>query len=159
MLSTEQVLLGSLGISEPGPAEQRSLTALLDQVIDTSNLVRLAQEERMACVLYRNLSVSGLLDRLEESQRNSLRKDYRSTAVLNLQLTHDIEELLSKTGKAGKIGEIGSRGVPIVLLKGVALLAEIYGAIGLRPMTDADLARRDQPLGEPIRRRRLDVTA
>jgi len=135
MLSPEQKLLGSRRLGEPELEEQRALATMLDRVPDKGCLFRLALAERMANILYRDLSVSGLLDEIDNAHRQALHDEYQRTAAHNLLLTHGTEEL---------VGELSGRGVPVVLLKGVALLADAYRDVGLRPMSDADLwVRRD----------------
>jgi hypothetical protein len=130
MLSPAQKLLGSRRLRAPELEEQGSLATMLDGVTDEGKLLRLAFAERMASILYRDLSVSGLLAEMEGVHRQALHEEYRRTAAQNLLLTHGVEELA---------GRLSGRGVPVVLLKGVALLAGTYTDVGLRPMSDADL--------------------
>jgi hypothetical protein len=130
MLSPEQMLLGSRRLHEPAREDGHALASSLDRVPDKASLVRLALSERMGCILYRDLLVLDLLDALGTELGDVLHEEYLRTAALNLRLLHDVEELL---------GKLSIRGIPVVLLKGVALLVEIYPDIGLRPMSDADI--------------------
>ncbi|MDW8267999.1 MAG: nucleotidyltransferase family protein [Anaerolineae bacterium] len=67
---------------------------------------------------------------LPESARAPLREAYTSTALHNRLFLNELGRVLPL---------LDSHGVDVILLKGVALVAGLYGDPGLRPMADLDL--------------------
>lgn len=65
--------------------------------------------------------------------------EYFSAAATNLRMRHSLDSVVAK---------LTSRGIPVMLLKGAALLATVYRDPALRIMSDVDLLvhRRDLPL-------------
>lgn len=95
-----------------------------------SQLVASALTHGLAEPLYvglRDADVAGFLD---EDAWNALRASYLKTSVENAARLERLERLERSLARAG---------VRHVRLKGVALLGEVYGDPGLRPMSDIDL--------------------
>ncbi|MCG6533781.1 MAG: nucleotidyltransferase family protein [Syntrophales bacterium LBB04] len=97
---------------------------------DMERLVNIALKEGLCGFLYRSLKESDMLGRLKNEQRQKLENHYYQTARFNLQLLHDLKEVLQHSNQ---------RNTPVVLLQGIHLLLEVYQDVGLRPMTDIDL--------------------
>lgn len=67
---------------------------------------------------------------LPEPARARLREAYTSTTLHNRLFLHELSRVLPL---------LNGHGVDVILLKGVALVAGLYGDPGLRPMADLDL--------------------
>ena len=74
-------------------------------------------------------------------QRKRLRSAYLAAAAKNLRLYAQLEQILSA---------LNARQIPVILLKGACLAQEVYGNIGLRPMTDIDLLARSGELAKVV---------
>ena len=109
MLSAEQRLLGSLAIRRVGSAE--TLGELVARVAP-QRLVTFARREGLDCLLYAKLKRDRLLDGLPPDLVDDLEERYRRTA---------------------------SAGIRILVLKGMALLDDLYPDPGLRPTGDVDV--------------------
>lgn len=127
MLSAEQRLLGSMAIRPLGP--KKTLTELVTRV-EPRRLVTLARREGVHCLLFANLKRARLIDALPPGLVEELTQRYRRTAALNMQCARDLEQLCA--GLAGV-------GIGALVLKGMALLDELYPDPGLRPTGDVDL--------------------
>lgn len=115
---------------KPDGHQRQTMRHLLKQCADISRLIDIALKEGLVGFLYRNLKDSGLLETLEEEQRDRLQSLYYNTAVFNLKLVHDLGGILEL---------VTQEDIQVVLLQGIALLPKIYEDIGLRPTTDIDL--------------------
>lgn len=99
--------------------------------VDWDALLSLACEEGVAPLLYHAARDRGLLpSRVEQAVRLS----YLSTAGRNVDLFHRLERVLTSLSKEG---------LPVMVLKGAALVEAVYGNVALRPMVDADLLVRE----------------
>ncbi|MFQ5742655.1 MAG: nucleotidyltransferase family protein [Acidobacteriota bacterium] len=130
MLTAAQRILASSRVSGYGSEDHQRLGELMAEVEDKEALIRLAIDERLGGLLYKNLRRAGLLDTLERGQAEALQGLYRRTAVLNLRRIHDLGKVLAALSR---------QGIPVVLLKGIILLQQIYHDLGSRPMSDVDL--------------------
>jgi hypothetical protein len=124
-----QILLAA-GTVDPDKDQQAHLRKLLDGEFDQDRLIKLAKKEGMSGLLYKSLKKSGVLGFLGHLQMQQLQSFYYRTVQCNLQILHDLKEILRRSNE---------KGVQVVLLQGVALLEKIYEDIGLRPLTDIDL--------------------
>ena len=97
---------------------------------DPATLVALAEREGVGGLLYRDLRRTGLDERLETSDRERLHGGYVDTAAANGMRVAALRRLLAHPLV---------RGTKVVVLKGMALIDDLYGDWGLRPMTDIDL--------------------
>ena len=95
-----------------------------------SRLVGQALREGVAGILYKSLLASGVLESLDQGQRETLQAFYYQTLRMNLRLMHALKQVLSQANQ---------REVSLVVLQGMDLLNDAYEDIGLRPMTDIDL--------------------
>ncbi len=124
-----QILLAA-GTVDPDDDQQAHLGDLLAGEFDQERLIRLAHKEGMTGLLYKSLKKAGILGFLGHPRIQQLQSFYYLTVQNNLQVTHDLKEILHHADE---------KGVRVVLLQGIALLEKIYTDIGLRPLTDIDL--------------------
>jgi len=124
-----QILLAASHIN-PDESRQTHLRNLLAREFDQDRLIRLAKKEGMTGLLYKSLKKAGILGFLGSQQMQQLQSFYYRTVQNNLQIVHDLKEILRRSNE---------KDVKVVLLQGVALLEKIYKDIGLRPLTDIDL--------------------
>ncbi len=134
MLSAEQRLLGSLEIRPLGPT--KTLTELVARA-EPQQLVTLACREGVHCLLYANLKRAHLLDALPPDLVEELTQRYHRTAALNMRAVRDLEQLCTRLAVAG---------IGVLVLKGMALLHDLYPDPGLRPTGDVDLWVADEDL-------------
>jgi hypothetical protein len=73
---------------------------------------------------------AGILESLNPQQKNRLESLYYQTVQFNLKLIYDMRKILE---------QLNQREIRVVLLKGIALLHQLYDDIGVRPLTDIDL--------------------
>ena len=130
MMSIEQKIMAQATELKPDGHQRQKMRHLLEQCADVGRLIDIAFREGLAGFLYKSLKDSGLLNSLEEEQRDRLQSLYYNTIVFNMKLIHDLRELL---------GLLNQENIQVVLLQGIALFSKIYEDIGLRPTTDVDL--------------------
>jgi hypothetical protein len=130
MPSTEYQILLAAGHINPDENRQVHLRKLLAREFDQDRLIRLAKKEGMTGLLYKSLKKAGILGFLGHLQLQQLQSFYYRTVQYNLQIVHDLKQILQRSNE---------KGVWVVLLQGAALLEKIYKDIGLRPLTDIDL--------------------
>ena len=130
MASIEYQILLAAGTVNPDKDQQAHLRKLLAGEFDQDRLIRLAKKEGMTGLLYKSLKKAGILGFLGHLQMQQLQSFYYRTVQRNLQIVHDLKEILRRSKE---------KGVQVVVLQGIALLEKIYKDIGLRPLTDIDL--------------------
>jgi hypothetical protein len=130
MSSIEYQILLAAGHINPNEEQQAHLRKLLAREFDQDRLIRLAKKEGMTGLLYKSLKKAGILGFLGHLQMQQLQSCYYRTVQCNLQIVHDLKEILRRSNE---------KEVQVVLLQGVALLEKIYKDSGLRPLTDIDL--------------------
>jgi hypothetical protein len=130
MASIEYQILLAAGTVNPDKGQQAHLRKLLEGEFDQDRLIRLAKKEGMTGLLYKSLKKAGILGFLGHLQLQQLQSCYYRTVQCNLQIVHDLKEILRRSNE---------KEVQVVLLQGVALLEKIYKDSGLRPLTDIDL--------------------
>ena len=81
--------------------KHKPLRQLMDRVQDVDFLIDMAIREGLVCMLFRNLQKSGALDALSHVQRQRLQSLYYQTLAHNLQLIHDLKEILNALNKKG----------------------------------------------------------
>ena len=130
MISIEQQIMSCSSGLNPTPDDGVRLRHLIGLAKDRGRLVDRAFKEGLAGLFYKNLRKAGLLDTLNDAQREKLRRHYYRTVHTNLRRNHDVQQVLRHTN---------TEKIPVVLLKGIVLLDQVYQDIGLREMTDIDL--------------------
>ncbi len=130
MISIEQKILACSTELNPDPYQQQRMRHLMSHDIDVDHLINMAIKEGLSGLLYKSLMKSGMLETLDHIQRERLQSLYYQTVVFNLNLIHELKEVLDL---------LNQKKAQVVLLQGIALMQQIYDDIGLRPMTDIDL--------------------
>src|SRR5687767_8865711 len=97
---------------------------------DWDLLLKQAQEEGVAPLVYWTLSRSGMLSCMPASIQSTLRAMYVSLRMNNEALLKELESLMRQFDRAA---------IPVIALKGVCFALTLYPDIGLRPMVDLDL--------------------
>ena len=123
-----------------GEKERQSARDLIGQPLDWSVLVGRARRHGLSPLLHRTLSSLGT-EGVPAVHREALAADYYECLAANM----NILDLLGST-----LCRLQSAGVPVVVLKGAALLESVYGDIGLRPMVDADILVDAKDLGTTV---------
>lgn len=130
MTSVELKLLACATQLHPDARHLEQTCRLLPQLNDMDAFITLTMNEGLAGLFYKTLLKSGLFNYLENSQKQKLQAHYHQTARLNLLRIHELKKVLQ---------QIAQTDIQIVLLKGIALIQELYQNVGLRPMCDVDL--------------------
>jgi hypothetical protein len=130
MSSIEYKILLAAGHIDPDAEQQARLARLTAGDFDQEHLIRLARKEGLSGMLYKSLKKAGILGFLGHRQMQHLQSFYYSTVQQNLQVVHDLKQILQQAN---------DKGIQVVLLQGIALLESVYEDIGLRPLTDIDL--------------------
>jgi Uncharacterised nucleotidyltransferase len=107
--------------------------------LEADHFVEDAIRQGMAGFLYRYLMDTGDTGFISDSQTTRLRKSYLAAAAQNLIRARHLSDILRLLDRDG---------VPVVVLKGMALLDTVYDDPGLRPMEDIDLWVPPQHLAE-----------
>jgi hypothetical protein len=124
-----QALAGISGLT-PLSGHRQELIRLMSLIRDKDVLIDGAMREGVASFLYKNLKTSELLESLSAGQRERLETFYFQTLRLNIRLIRDLKQVL---------GVVNQKGIRVVLLQGIILLAQLYSDIGVRPLGDIDL--------------------
>jgi hypothetical protein len=93
-------------------------------------LISRSIREGVAGLLYKSLLKSDLLGQLNKPQNEKLRFRYYRSLANNLKYIHEIKRLLPQFER---------QRARVALLKGIALIDQVYKDIGLRSMSDVDL--------------------
>ena len=94
MISIEQKILACSADLHPDPYQQQRMRHLMSHDIDVDHLINMAIKEGLSGLLYKSLIKSCMLETLEHRQRERLQSLYYQTAVFNLNLIHDLKEVL-----------------------------------------------------------------
>jgi hypothetical protein len=130
MDSIEQKVLACSTVLSPDANQVQRLRSLMPLVNDVPNLIDLAENEGLACLLYKNLEKSELLETLDSRDRKRLQTLYYRNVHYNLKLLKDLQAVLKR---------MNQEKIPVVILQGIVLLQQIYGDPGLRYLSDIDL--------------------
>lgn len=107
-----------------------------------NTLLRLAIRQRVAPLLYKQLSRYDLRHAGSGVAFEQLEKHYYRNAIRNRCLLHELRELLRA---------LQSRGIPVIVLKGAYLAPAVYRDPALRVMSDIDLLIPQSQLAEAER--------
>ena len=130
MSSIEYEILLVAGNVDPDKTQQARLSDLLAGDFNQDRLIRLAQKEGLSGLLFKSFKKAGILGFFGHRQLQQLQSFYYRTVQHNLQIIHDLKQILHHSH---------DEGIRVVLLQGAALLVKVYRDIGLRPLTDIDL--------------------
>ena len=126
-LSPEEAIVVEAAGGAPPTAEVATPTGPLDwhRVLD------LAAWHRLLPLLWHHLTERGQdADQVPDPVRDELRRFAREATAGQLRLEGELRRALAALDDAG---------IPVVLLKGAALVEAVYAHVGLRPMADLDL--------------------
>ena len=126
LLSPEAKLLL---LAAGGPEGDGEVRALLDGGLDWDRVVALTVRERAHAALWRRVSAAGA-DAVPPEVREGLRRLGMVAAFRQGRLEGCL---------AGALDVLAEADVPVLLLKGAALAAGVYGSFAERPMADLDL--------------------
>lgn len=119
------------------------LHPLLNSEADWPSIYKAAHETDLAPLIHNHLKNHPNDFTLPDPLRASLRKEYLETTARNILFQDELVHFLKAFSKEG---------IDVIVLKGAALMNEIYPKIGLRPMGDLDLLihREDLDAAEKI---------
>ena len=109
---------------------------------DWALLVKKAEAEGVAPLVYRELSSSGHLSACPKHLQKALRAMYYGTRLNNEQIIKELAILVDLFDQAG---------ILVIALKGVCFALTIYPDLGLRPMVDLDLLVPASRLSDAVR--------
>lgn len=129
-LTAEERLLLVCARQRLGPADSSELELLLQQPLQWGQVVARAQRHRLEGLLFSHLSRPCYSPRLPGPVLEQLRGLHYLDTARHLYVT----------GEMGRVFEaLRARDIPVMLLKGAALVNTVYADPGLRPMADVDL--------------------
>jgi len=129
-----------VAVAGDDPAAWRESAALIP---DWNRLLAAAREERVAPLLAHALERAQLAPACSPADvQSALRREYLATAAKAAILGEAAARLLSTFARAG---------VPVIALKGLALVETVYLNPALRPMEDLDLLVRASDLPAAVR--------
>ena len=110
---------------------------------DWPYFLSLAARHAVAPVLYARLTDGALMSGVPGPAREALARYHATTLARNVLLLSETESFCDRLGR---------HGIPVMLLKGMALLQGVYPHPALRPMTDVDILvrRRDMAAARRI---------
>lgn len=130
-ISRNQELLLCCSRLELHSSQRKYLGKLLTNIkLSWVKVLRDARWHRVSALLYHNLRVLDQSDSVPTDVMRQLKSTYHQTLANNLALRSELRNILDA---------LHSKGIPVAVLKGAALVEEVYGSIGLRPMRDLDI--------------------
>jgi hypothetical protein len=130
MMEVEHQIITAACEINPGTDQLAEISKLVNNDFDADRLIDLAVRQGTGGLLYRNLKSAGLEDRLDSEFHPRLRAIYYQTVQLNLNLIHNLKQVLQK---------LNQDNISVILMQGMALLLQVYPDVGTRPMQDIDL--------------------
>ena len=130
MMEIERRIIAEACNINPDADQRTEISKWVSYDFDADHLIALAVRLGVGGLLYRNLESAGLVDKLDLECSLRLRAIYYQTVQLNLNLIHDLKQVLQT---------LRHENIPVILMQGMALLLQVYPDVGLRPMKDVDL--------------------
>lgn len=130
MKSVPQEIVSLFGSAAIAPRDKFRLIDFLSSKESADLLVRMALNEGLAGILYKDLLNAGAFEALASEHRQTLQSCYYRTLKFNLTRIHDLKQILTRTSRCN---------IQPVVIQGVDLLLQVYHDIGLRPVSDIDL--------------------
>ncbi len=130
MNSIERKIIARISDLNPGRHHHRQMRKLMSQNMEVDHLITTVIKEGLVGLLYKNLLEADLLNSISFEQSKKLEQIYYQLLYTNLNLTHALKAVLHR---------LHQKNIQVVLLQGIDLLQQVYGDLGLRPMTDIDL--------------------
>ncbi|MDP3879106.1 MAG: nucleotidyltransferase family protein [Dehalococcoidales bacterium] len=125
----DQVLLHCARING-SPERHEALKVLLSREPDWELLLEKATFHRLSCLLSHHLRSAELTAFVPQPVLKKLQSIYYTSLTRNVLLQDELSRLLAALNREG---------IPVIVLKGAALLGIVYQDISLRPMSDLDI--------------------
>jgi hypothetical protein len=122
-----------------GNADAAWLSKNIQEGLNWNSIAEITFEEGLAPFLYYHSRNMGVLKNIPEGTKKFLARIYTETALLNLHLLKEVDELGRKLEQFN---------IQVIVFKGGDLLKTVYIDIALRPMEDIDLIVRQEHLGQ-----------
>ncbi|MEW6585577.1 MAG: nucleotidyltransferase family protein [Nitrospirota bacterium] len=132
---TSLMLLCLSATNEGGTVDR--LHAISFENIDWSYILRFSRQNGIAPLLYHNLKQNDLADSIPEGIRLTFEKIYHGVGFQNALYLEELQHLLHILEKAG---------IRTVLLKGAAIVEDVFRNIALRQMADIDVLVQEEDL-------------
>ena len=129
-LTPEHRLLLLCARQELTPVEAIELTALLDQRLDWETAVHDARWHKLSGFMYQHLHNAPYARRLPEGVLAAVKGDYARNTARYLYYRTELVRIVRQLNEAS---------IPVIALKGSALMRFVYTSPGVRPMADIDL--------------------
>jgi len=137
-LSREDKLLIHCARLNLSPARREALKDLLAGKLDWDLLLEKATWHRLLCLVSHHLRNADLSAFVPQLVLQKLQRIYYLSLARNMLLQDGLSQLLSALNN--------EEGIPVIVLKGPALLGSVYQDISLRPMSDLDILIRPEHL-------------
>ena len=124
----DAVIRRCLGLGN-APQDASALKFLCQKALDWDYILRTAREEGLSPVIYHSLKKHAP-QFLPPEVSDSLKNAYLSTALRNEHFLNELEEVLQAAQEIK---------IPVILLKGIALIKTVYKDVAFRPMGDIDI--------------------
>ena len=129
-LSREDKILIHCARLNVSPARCETLNGLLAGEPDWDLLLEKATRPRLSCLVSHHLRSADLRMLVPQKVLQKLQNLYYSSLARNMLIQDELSHLLAAFNKEG---------IPVIVLKGAALLGSVYQDISLRPMSDLDI--------------------
>ena len=126
---TEIALLLSCARTQINPTIASQIKALVQQKIDWSKLIQLAEQHGTLPLLYQSLKVT-CSESVPPVILDLLQKNFRNLALCNMSLTQELSYLLK---------QFETQSIAVIPYKGVLLASSVYGNLALRKFCDLDI--------------------
>jgi len=110
--------------------------------MDWDSFMSVAACNGLEGLIYRRFKAASLLDTLPQDASKRLELCYYQNLARNMCLLQAVEEL---------VDEFKKKGISLLLMQGMALLEDIYPALGARPMNDIDVMVREEESAEVLK--------
>ena len=135
--SNESLFLLRFARTQVDENDCHSISRLYVKGFDWEWIIRLALQNRVGPLLYRNLRKTGLSTLVPARAMAVLEDSYYISLSRSTLFEQSVREILLRFGKEG---------IEVILLRGLVLGETVYGDPALRPFSDIDLLIRKQDL-------------
>jgi len=130
VMSREVQLLLAFARIDLGEGHRIAIERLLHEGVDWGQVVEIARRNEVTPFLYHHMRNMTAEDRVPAGLLTSLERFYHANAYRNVKLLDALGRVL---------GALKEAGIDAIVLKGGALLSDVYRGIPLRTMADIDL--------------------
>ncbi len=136
-MSPEETLLVCCARTKMRESDIRRVRELNDRNLDWYHIARIATQNRVGPLLYRNLKDIGQAASVPSQAMDSLKQSYHLTFARNNRFEQETREVLTNLRETG---------LKVIIMRGLVLAEIIFGDTALRPFTDIDLLIRKEDL-------------